>query len=224
MKLFSLDSPVTRFLSRMGDLMILNVITLFLCILIIPAGAAMTALHYVSLKMVRGEEGYIVRDYFKSFKQNFGQATVIWLIEIAFIFVFYMDYNLLVNGAIKSEGLFLALVAVGIILATVSMFIFPVLSHFENGIFRTIKNGAFMSMMAAPKSLAMLVLYAAPIGLMLLSANIVPLVLLFGLSLPTYVSAMMYSKTFKKFEPEEDSVSSDQEFHVVLEEKTDDEE
>ena len=139
MKLFSLDSPVTRFLSRMGDLMILNVITLFLCILIIPAGAAMTALHYVSLKMVRGEEGYIVRDYFKSFKQNFGQATVIWLIEIAFIFVFYMDYNLLVNGAIKSEGLFLALVAVGIILATVSMFIFPVLSHFENGIFRTIK-------------------------------------------------------------------------------------
>ena len=45
--LFNLDSPIMRFLGRMADLLWLNILTLFLCILIIPAGAALTALNYM---------------------------------------------------------------------------------------------------------------------------------------------------------------------------------
>ena len=91
-KIFDLDSPVMRFLSRMADLMILNLLMTVCCLPVFTIGAANTAMHYVMLKMVRGEEGYIVKDFFKSFKMNFKQATVIWLIMILFILVFAGDY------------------------------------------------------------------------------------------------------------------------------------
>ena len=79
MKIFDLDSPLMNVLNKMADLMWLNILTLICCIPIITAGAAFTSMHYVALKIVRNEESYITRSFFKSFKTNFRQATLIWL-------------------------------------------------------------------------------------------------------------------------------------------------
>ncbi|MBO5999901.1 MAG: YesL family protein, partial [Lachnospiraceae bacterium] len=68
--LFSMDSPLMKVLSRVADLLILNLLTVVCCIPVITAGAAFSAMYYVLLKMVRGEEGYIVKQYFKAFKEN----------------------------------------------------------------------------------------------------------------------------------------------------------
>ena len=67
MNLFEEGSALQRFLGKTADLMILNLVTLLMCIPVITAGAALTGMHYVLLKMVRGEEGYIVRSFFRSF-------------------------------------------------------------------------------------------------------------------------------------------------------------
>ena len=75
-RIFSLDSPLFSFLNKVADLILLNILTMICCLPIITIGASMTALHYVVLKMVRDEESYIVRSYFKSFRQNFKQATI----------------------------------------------------------------------------------------------------------------------------------------------------
>ena len=64
-RIFDMDSPVMRFLTVMADLMILNILTIICCIPIITAGASLTGLHYVLLKMARNEEGYIVKSFFK---------------------------------------------------------------------------------------------------------------------------------------------------------------
>ena len=79
MKIFDLDSPLMNVLNKMADLMWLNILTLICCIPVITAGAALTSMHYVALKIVRNEESYITRSFFKSFKTNFRQATLIWL-------------------------------------------------------------------------------------------------------------------------------------------------
>ena len=60
MKLFNLDSPVMVFLSKVANLMILNVLTIICCIPIFTAGAAITALYYVTIKMARGDDPYIL--------------------------------------------------------------------------------------------------------------------------------------------------------------------
>ena len=200
--------------------MLLNILTAILCLPIITAGAAITALHYVSLKMVRGEEGYIFKDYMRSFKQNFKQATAIWAIGLVIILIFVGDYYILLNAENVPQGLGMIILAVSIIVFVVSRYIFPVLSHFENTTLKTTKNGVFMSLMAVPKAFCMAILEITPIVLLYFTVRVMPLVLLFGISLPAYLGAMLYNTTFKKFEPEdENKPTSDEEFHVVMDEE-----
>lgn len=219
MKFFNLDSPVMRFLSRMGDLMLLNVLAVVFSLPVITAGASFTALHYVCLKLVRGEEGYLAKDFVKSFKQNFKQATIIWAFGLVIIAIFVCDYFILLNGENMPQGLGTIVIAISIIIFYVTRYVFPVLSHFENTVGKTIKNGVFMSILATPKSICMAVLEIAPLVILFYTVRLIPLVLFFGLSLPAYLGAMMYNGTFKRFEPEsEEKVVSDEEFHVVVDE------
>lgn len=219
-KIFDMDSPVMRFLSRMADLMILNFMVTICCIPIITIGAGVTAMHYVLLKLVRGQEGYLVKDFFKSFKTNFKQATIIWLIMLVFVFVFIGDYFIVnFSGIAFPEGMAVILLAVAILLFVASGYIFPVLSHFDNTIRNTIKNGCIMSIMAAPKAILIAVLTIAPVVISYLTPQLLPLALMFGFALPGYLSAMLYSGTFRKFEPEEEAVSEEEEFHVVFEDE-----
>ena len=69
--LFNLDSPIMRFLSKVCDLMILNVMCIICCLPIVTAGASITALYTITMKMVRGEESYIFKGFLKAFKENF---------------------------------------------------------------------------------------------------------------------------------------------------------
>ena len=88
MKFFNLDSPLMKFLSRMTDILWLNILTVVCSIPIITAGASFTALHYVCLKMVRDEEGYITKTFFRSFKENLKQgigATFVLAAVLGFI-------------------------------------------------------------------------------------------------------------------------------------------
>ena len=56
MSIFEEGSPFQGFLNKVTDLLILNLVTLLLCLPVITAGAALTAMHYVLLKMGREEE------------------------------------------------------------------------------------------------------------------------------------------------------------------------
>lgn len=219
-KIFDLDSPIMRFLSRMADLMILNLVMTVCCMPIITIGASVTAMHYVMLKIVRGEEGYIVKDFFKSFKLNFKQATIIWLIMLVMIFIFVGDY-LIVNysGIEFPQGMGLILTVVAVLIFIVSTYIFPVLSRFDNTVKNTIKNGCMMSIMAAPKAVLMALLTVSPVILALITPQILPLVLLFGIALPGFLSAKLYSGTFRKFEPEVEPPAPEEEFHVVFDDE-----
>lgn len=206
-RFFDLDSPVMRFLTKVADLMILNLLTVLCCIPVITAGAALTALHYVLLKMARNEEGYIARSFFKSFRQNFKQATIIWLFFLAFIIVFIGDIMIFNYSSMKfPTALKVVLFAVTLLVMMVAVYVFPVLSRFDNTIFNTFKNALFMSILSLPKTILMLILYVVPIAVLYFVPIAVPLVFLFGMSVPAYFAAMLYSGTFKRFEPEEEPI------------------
>ena len=57
----------------------LNLLWLVCCIPVFTAGAATTAVYYVTLKLVRDEDDSTIKSFFRSFIQNFKQATAIWL-------------------------------------------------------------------------------------------------------------------------------------------------
>lgn len=204
-RIFDMDSPVMRFLGRVADLMILNLVTLLCCLPVVTIGASLTAMHYVLLKMVRNEDSYIIRSFFKSFKENFKQATVIWLIMLLFLIVFGADIMIINHSGMEfPSALKIILFALAMIGYMVMCYVFPVLCRFENTIRKTIKNALFMAILSFPKTIVMMVLYVSPIIFIYFFTMAVPLVILFGISAPAYLSAMLYSGTFKKFEPEEE--------------------
>ena len=65
-KFFSLDSSLMIFLSNLTDIIVLNVMCFICCIPIITIGPSVTAMHYITLKIARDEEIYVLRDYFKA--------------------------------------------------------------------------------------------------------------------------------------------------------------
>ena len=74
-RFFNMDNKFFVFMGRVADLLLLNFLCILCCIPVVTAGASITALYYVTLKMARDEESYIARSFFRSFKQNFKQAT-----------------------------------------------------------------------------------------------------------------------------------------------------
>lgn len=212
-----MDSPLFSFLNKVADLIILNLLTLVCCIPVITVGAAMTGLNYVCLKMVRNEEGYIIRGFFKSFKQNFKQATIIWLIILLVIGVlagdvFIMSYS---NVAFPT-WLRVALLAVGVIVIVALMHVFPVLARFDNTIRNTFRNSLYMGILTLPKTILMMICWALPIVITLLSFQAFPFVFMLGISGPAFLCALLYNKTFKRFEPEQEIVG-DYEWTVAAE-------
>lgn len=204
-KLFDFDSPLMRGLSRMADLLILNILTLLLCIPIITAGASLTAMHYSCLKMVRNREGYVTKDFFKSFKQNFKQATIIELIIAVVVTVFYFDYRIITaEGAQLSPLVFAVILVSFIFFICVMMYVFPILAHFENTVPRTIRNAFFMSILALPRTLVKVAGWCVFPVLAYFINPIVPIWILFFFSGPAYLMAVMDNKTFERFEPEDE--------------------
>ncbi|MCM1173737.1 MAG: DUF624 domain-containing protein [Blautia sp.] len=219
-KIFDLDSPFMRVLNRIADLMILNFLVIICSIPVFTIGAACTGMHYVLLKTVRGEEGYLVRGFFKSFKQNFRQATVLWLLMLLVIGVYVGDFLIFTYSGVKFPTvLMIAILAIAIVFLMVAVYVFPVLARFDNTIKNTLKNAFCMAVLNLPKTLLMNLLLAVPMVIMYFSAYATIFVILFGISAPAYASACLYSGIFKKFEPEEQTIVSDEEFSV----KADDE-
>lgn len=209
MKIFDLDSPLMNVLNKMADLMWLNILTLICCIPIITAGAALTSMHYVALKIVRNEESYITRSFFKSFKTNFRQATLIWLLLLLIAAILGGDYYIITKSGMHfSQVLIVLIMAAGVLVICTALYVFPVLAKFDNTIMGTIRNAFIMSILQLPKTLVMLVMAFFPLIIYLVSLRLIPIIFLFGFSLPAYASAMLYNKFFRKLE---DQLLSEQE-------------
>lgn len=160
-RFFNMESPVFQFLSRLADLMILNVIFLITCIPIVTIGAAWTSLSYMTMKMIRNEESYIVRGYFKSFKQNFKQSTIMWLIVLVAGFVLYMDYRIMsVMTDVPGHNIILiGIYAVTLLSLFVLQYLFPLVAKFYNSTKNMFRNALLMSIRHLPFTVIMTVIF-----------------------------------------------------------------
>ena len=201
MRFLELDSPLMQALNKLGDLMWLNVLTLICCIPIVTIGPSLTAMHYIALKIARNEEGYITRDFFKSFMANLRQGIIIGLILIFVLVVLAGDFFIISYSGLEFSSIMRSmLMAIFFFVMFTAMFLFPVLARFENTVLNTIKNAFIIGIAQLPKTILMMVLFAIPPLLFIYLPQIIPIVFLFGLSVPAWVSAKLYSKFFRKLE------------------------
>ena len=200
--LFSLDNPFWSFMGKIADLVILNVLVVICSIPIFTIGASWTALYFVTVRMVRKEEGYVIKDFFRSFKENFKQATLIWLIVLAVAAVLVGDV-LIYRMMPEQIPQIVVCVVIGffcLVLGTV-FYVFPLLSRYENTIKNTLKNAVILSIINIPYTLIFIMLMVIPAVLAAYVWELLPIMLMAGISIPAYLASMLLVRIFRKLEP-----------------------
>ena len=148
MRFLSYDSKFGRFFLKISYACCLNVLWFVCCLPIFTIGASTTALYYTCFKIAKDEGSFISKMFFRSFKQNFKQATVIWLIMLAVGLLLGADALLLYRLHTTTTGpaavlwtLMLALSFAFMILYVIVLFhIFPLLSIASNTTANMFKN------------------------------------------------------------------------------------
>lgn len=218
--IFSLDSPLMRGMSKVADLLILNLLVIVTSIPIFTIGASLSAMHYVLIKMSRNEGTYVTEMFFKSFKENFKQGTALWGINLLVIALCALDiYLFFTAGNSMPSIVLLAVVIVGAILLMTCMYFYPLQARFINPVGKTVKNAFFIMILNFPKSIVMAILYLIPVGLLFVAFFMIPMVFLFGISAPGYGAALLYKSVFLKLEPKQEEVASDMDFHIALDDE-----
>jgi len=198
---FDMDKPLMRGLSAVTDLILLNVFMFLCCIPVFTVGAAVTAAYTVIVRTLRNEEGSLMKDYFRAFVSNFKKATRLWLMVLAAIAVLIFDY---ISAAAMFPGFIPVVAALGLIVMVISFYAFGLLARYENSLGITLKNAAMLAIGYFPKTLGM-VIFSVVFWLGSIQYFHVagPILLMFGLSLPIYVNAILMNGIFMKLESKE---------------------
>ena len=216
-RFFNMDNKFFTFMSRVADLIILNLLCIVCCIPVVTIGPSIAAMFYVTLKMVRNEESYIVRGFFKSFKQNLKQGIVINLIMLAAALLLYFDISICRStpGTI-GKVLMVLFMMILVVYLMIFLYIYPVLAKFYNTIKHTFRNAFLMSIRHLPYTVLMALITAAPVAIFFIpTAQVQSIVLLLfilmGFSLEAFINGHFLVKIFDNYIIETPSKTSDTE-------------
>ena len=204
-KIFNSENPVMRFLARLVDLAILNVITLLYCIPVITAGGALTAMNYVLLHLHRGDESYIIRMFRKSFRQNFKQGIPEGLLTLAVAGIAAVDLLALHGSGSRAATMMMIIITIiTVMLFVACVYMFALQSRYENTVGGTIMNALRLAIANLPRSAGMAIVWLIWILVLIYLYKAASMFfMIFGLSLPGYLCTMLYDRIFENLESEE---------------------
>lgn len=167
--LFSPDSKIMQFLSRLADLILLNAVFLLTCVPVFTIGAANAALYTVCFRMDSEREEPLLRSYFRAFRENFRQGTALWLILLLFGSTAMINVFLFLTKTTVLRYCFALFVVLFALVAMIFGYVFPLLSQFRNTVKENLKNAILLSLAYLPRSLAMTAINLFPWGMLALN-------------------------------------------------------
>ena len=199
--LFNMDNGFFTALSKICDILILSVVWVVVCIPIFTIGPANTALYYATVKVIRRERGYLIREFFKSFKLNFKQGAIIGILLT--LVTFFLGFDLLwawINQESFRLGsaLFGIFIAMSVMMLCISIYIYPILSRFEMTIKQIFKAATLMSIRHLPSTIGMMLIIAASA----LGIFFIPILLFVLPAAATYLISLLMERVLKKYMPE----------------------
>lgn len=204
--LFNPYNPIMEFLSKIFDLIILNLLFILSCIPLITVGASISALSHITLKIVKGEDPYIWSGFWKSFRQNFKQGTLLWFFSILIFIFLKMDFSIINSQAIPAFMVIrIFLWIIYIIALSMFLYIFPIISHFVCTTKQALKNALFMTFGYFPYTMLLLVITGLILFLCSISQKIFALIIVIncicGCSFLSLLYSLIFNHIFKKYEP-----------------------
>jgi uncharacterized membrane protein YesL len=205
-KFFNIDSKVYQYLLKYSQLLWVSILTLVCSIPLVTIGASVTAMHKLLYQIRKDEETGITRTFFRTFRDNFRQSTLIWLLCAAFFGVIYLDYTAVRAMQNTVLGALSYVMPVILIIGLMCLvWVFVLQSRYQNTVFGTIKLAFIVGVSHPLQTLVMLILFAAPFLLLVQFMAYAPLALGVAFPLCGLLRAMVYSKIFQELEQPEES-------------------
>ena len=202
MEIFSPDSKLMSTINRAADIFALNVLWLVFSIPIITMGAATTAKYAVAMKVVRGKMPELIKEFWKAFKSNFKQATLIWL-PMLFVIAMIGYETLFVMGMEDSSASIIMIILLIILVLVLMMLMWgwPMLARFEMKYLSWYRNAMLISLLNLPTGILIFALSISPYVLFYFYPEWLVAELAITI-ISGYIIAAQSVKILKKFEPE----------------------
>ena len=203
MKLLDPDSPIMSFLARVADLVILNVLWLLCCLPVVTAGASTTMYHVVR-HLQEESISSVTRDFFRSFKSDFRQATPVYLLLLIPTAAVVMNAWILSAQSSDIVPVYVRAIWMvsALMLTFVVSFVYPVMAYFDDTVWKTLRTAAVLAVAKLPRTVLISAINLLPIIMLFVS---LPFFLrssifwlLIGGSLTAYLNMLILCPVFKK--------------------------
>ena len=204
-RFFNTDNAVMRVLAKIFDIGWLSIVYVLFCLPIVTIGAATTSLYYVGAKVLRKDRSYVWTEFWRSFKQNFVPATIMWVIFAAAYGLLYFNINMVgLTDAESQYGGYLAgaYIALGVIVACVMAYAFCVLSRFDMKIGKIFRFSLYLAFRHFLHTLLLLViLFVAGFGIYTGFSVQIPFLLMFVPGLGAFLYTFPMEHLLRKYTP-----------------------
>lgn len=198
------DSPFMKGVTFLGNLILLNLLWTLCALPIVTAGAATAALYGILLSGGTSDLD-VSKRFWRAFRQNWRQATVLWLWVLLTTAVLWVDYSLLTNGMIPLPGFQYVVPGVGLLLLCWATWLFPLCARFQSPTLTLCRNAARLAIGNLPQTLLaslcnaipFLIFWSSPVWFLRLSL-FWPLL---GVSLTAWINSRLFLPILQRLSP-----------------------
>lgn len=200
--MFHPDSFLIRFLTKVCDLLFLNIVFVLSCATVVFSGAAVTSLYTVTLKMIRGRDYTPMKGFLRGLRENFlasFPATILLFVDVTLLAV--LRSTLYAETLLMSPTLFVLLAIITVFLTALLSWLFPLLARFENTFSRHLGNAARLALANLPVTFLLTAVNLLPLLLCVLIPTSLGVVfafwLLFGFAAGAWGNSFYLNKIFE---------------------------
>lgn len=165
-ELFNLNSPWVQRFAMLTNLVCLNILWLVCCIPVFTAGAATAALYHTVFLYHNKEDDAVLRPFFRAFRTNFKQSTLLFLPLFAALLLVVFDLVYLASYGKGTAVLFL-LILVILLLMGMLIHLFPLIARFDMNAKALLRTAFSLTALHLPGTLTVIALLALPVILLL---------------------------------------------------------
>ena len=165
-ELFNLNSPWVQRFAMLTNLVCLNILWLVCCLPIFTAGAATAALYHTVFLYHNKEDDAVLRPFFRAFRTNFKQSTLLFLPLFAALLLVVFDLVYLASYGKGTAVLFL-LILVILLLIGMLIHLFPLIARFDMNARALLRTAFSLTALHLPGTLTVIALLVLPVVLLL---------------------------------------------------------
>ncbi len=198
-RVFSYSEGIYSYIEKIFDGIALSILWIVFCCPIFTIGASTTAFYYTTVKVMRKDRGYLFSEFWKAFKLNFKNATLLWIMIGTIIFILQLNIGIAPEIDKGYFGIFLICFYVFLILfvVLVAAYGFPALSRFNMNVGWILKLSIYMTVRYLPTSSVLLLLITCSTVLI----YYVPFLIIIIPSGVSLVTSFLLERLLKKHSP-----------------------